>query len=491
MAKTIPTAEGAVLRFFRTSKGVSEERLASLAGVTAQTLRRWEKGGMPPSADRLIEVLGSIGVPPEAVETALLAHRLGNPPAGPGVLAGPSGEKRQLIYRAAAAGGRSGAEAARAALTRLCSLQEAPHHRRWAAGVWSRLQKLPAAKQALVAGAAAHDDRCWALAERICLASEAMAAHRADESLRLARLGFGIPEQSRLADRSRLRLAGWCEPFVANSLRVGGDLKAADATFARADELWKQGEGGDPSRILDGTRRLDLKASLRMYQEGKAAEALSLIDQALEGARSDQARGRLLLKKARSLELDCHYESAVEVLRQAEPLLNPHREPRLPCVLQFNRAVLYCHLDQYEKAEALLPLIEVMAEDLRTELDGVRLLWLKGRARAGLRRREEAIAAFSQVRQHFEHEQIPYDFAMVSLELAVLHLEQGHLRRVRELAESMLWIFRDQRVHQEALAAISLFCQAAKLDAADTEWTRRLVKYLYRAQHNPTMRFEG
>lgn len=41
-----------------------------------------------------------------------------------------------------------------------------PHHRSWAAGVWSRLKKLPAAKQALVAGATAHDDRCWALAER-------------------------------------------------------------------------------------------------------------------------------------------------------------------------------------------------------------------------------------------------------------------------------------------------------------------------------------
>ena len=272
MAKTIPTAEGAVLRFFRTSKGMSEERLASLAGVTAQTLRRWEKGGTL-SADRLNEVLGSIGVPPEAVETALLAHRLGNPPAGPGVLAGPSGEKRQLIHRAAAAGGRSGAEAARAALTRLCSLQEAPHHRRWAAGVWFRLQKLPAAKQALVAGAAARDDRCWALAERICLASTAMAADRADESLRLARLGLGIAEQSRLADRARLRLAGWCEPFVANSLRVGGDLNASEAAFEHADKLWQQGEGGDPSGILDGTRRLDLKASL-LRQRGRFEEAL-------------------------------------------------------------------------------------------------------------------------------------------------------------------------------------------------------------------------
>lgn len=479
-----------MLHFFRIAKGVSEERLASLNGVSLQTIRRWERG-TPLAADRLIEVLAWIGVPPEAVETALLAHRLGSSPPEPGVLAAPSGEMRRLVHRAAAAGGRSGAEAARGELTRLCSLQEAPRDRSWAAKVLARLNKVPKEKQPLLVEAAAHDDRGWAVAECLCLASETMAAHRADESLRLARLGLGIAEQSRLADRSRWRLAGWCEPFVGNALRVGGDLKAADAAFARGDELWKQGEGGDPSSILDGTRRLDLKASLRMYQEGKTAEALALIDQALQATRQDQVRARLLLKKSRALELDGQYKEAVEVLRQTKPLLNRDRDKRLSLILQFNHAVLYCHLDQYQEAESLLPMIEALADDLRTELDKVRLTWLKGRTKAGLGCRAEAIANLSEVRVHFEQEKIPYDFAEVSLELAVLHLEQGRTERVRKLADDMLWIFRDQRVHQHALAAISLFCQSARLDAADAEWTRRLVKYLYRAQFSPTMRFEG
>lgn len=487
MAKRIPSPEGAVLHFFRTSKGVSEGQLASLNGVAVQTLRRWEREGTQLTADRLVEVLAPIGVPPEAVETALLAHRLGNAPPEPGVLAAPSGEARRLIRKA----GRFGAEAAEAELTRLCSLQEAPLHRSWAAKVWSRLKKLPKDKQALVAEAAACDDRSWALAECLCEASAEIAAHRADESLRLAKLGLGIAEKARLADRSRWRLAGWCEPFLGNALRVGGDLKAADAAFTRGDELWKQGEGGDPSCLLDGTRRLDLKASLRMYQEGKTEEALSLIDQVLKRAEKDEVRSRLLLKKARALELDGQYKEAVEVLRQTESLLNDDCEQRLALILQFNRAVLYCHLDQYQDAALLLPLIEAMADDLHTELDGVRLIWLRGRTKAGLERRAEAVAALSRVRSHFDQEKIPYDFAQASLELAVLYLEQGRTDRVRKLADEMLWIFRDQRVHQHALAAISLFCQSAELDAADAEWTRRLVKYLYRAQHSPTMRFEG
>ena len=488
VAKSIPTPEGAVLHFFRTSKGVSEERLATLNGVAVQTIRRWEKGGL--DAVRLVEVLSVIGVPPEAVETALLAHRLAHPSPDPGLIAAPSGERRRLIHRASAAGGRSGAEAARAELTRLCSLQEAPLHRRWAEGVWSRIKELPEDKQALVAGAAALDERSWALAERICHASTEMAAHRADEALRLARLAVSIAEKTRLTERSRLRLLGWCQPFVGNSLRVGGDHKASETAFAHADELWKRGEGGDCSGILDATRRLDLKASLRMHQEGKAAEALSLINQALEEAQTDQKRARLLLKKARSLELDGQYEASSNTLQIAEPLIRRLDEPRLLYGWQLSRAVVFCHLDRYSEAAHLVPLVRTLAADSRNELDKVRALWLKGRVCAGLDRHNEAIAALSQVRDYFDRERIPFDFALASLELAVSYLVEGHTRRVRELADEMLWIFQDQRVQKHALAALSVFCQAARLNAADEAWTRRLVKYLYRAQHNPSMRFE-
>lgn len=71
------------------------------------------------------------------------------------------------------------------------------------------------------------------------------------------------------------------------------------------------------------------------------------------------------------------------------------------------------------------------------------------------------------------------------------YLEEGRTREVRELAEEMLWIFKSQGVHKEALAALRLFCQAAREEKARVEWTRGLVKYLYRAQHNPKLRFEG
>lgn len=74
--------------------------------------------------------------------------------------------------------------------------------------------------------------------------------------------------------------------------------------------------------------------------------------------------------------------------------------------------------------------------------------------------------------------------------MAELHLKQGKTRLVQVIAEEMLWIFKSQKVHKEALAALTLFCRAAREEEADAEWTRGLIKYLYRAQYNPSLRFE-
>jgi hypothetical protein len=74
--------------------------------------------------------------------------------------------------------------------------------------------------------------------------------------------------------------------------------------------------------------------------------------------------------------------------------------------------------------------------------------------------------------------------------MATLHLEEGRTHLVKELAEELFWIFESQQVHQEALAALALFQHAARMEEAHADWTRRLVKYLYRAQYNPELRFE-
>ncbi|HEX7182071.1 MAG TPA: tetratricopeptide repeat protein, partial [Thermoanaerobaculia bacterium] len=488
VSKRIPTPEGAVLRLFRDRKGLTRPALARRAGVSVPTVHRWETGAIPLARERLVEVLAPWDVPPEAIDAVLFGDSLASPPGEPGQPTERPSPEPSLITRASAAVGWAAAKAIGAELKVDHLRRQAPWHRQWAEERWSRMKKLEARQQDKIVDALLGDERSWALAERISAASVTAAAHRAEESLRLVRLAVRIAGQVPGPERWRLRFLGWVEPFLGNALRVGGDLTAAGKAFARAEDLWKRGEGGDPAGLLDGMRRLDLKASL-LRQQGQFAEALDLLDQALEGS-PPEAAARLLIMKATTHSRAGNYELAIEVLRQAEPRIDPQREPRLPWVLQLNLAVNYCHLDRYRDAEPLVPMVEALAEDLRNELDRVRSRWLRGRTWAGLRRREEAVAALSQVRQYLFSKEIAYDYALASTELATLHLEQGRTRLVQELAKEMRWIFKAQGVHKEALAALALFCQAAKAEKAEAEWTRRLVKYLYRAQHNPNLRFE-
>ena len=360
--------------------------------------------------------------------------------------------------------------------------------RSWAEERWSRIKPLLSEDQNVSVEVLLGDPRSWALAERLCLASAEAAADRASEALRLARLAVRTAEHIPGPDSRRSALRGWCEPFLANALRVGGGLPAAHRTFATAEKLWKRGAADELAGLLDGTRPLDLKASL-LRQDGQFAEALSLLDQAL-AASPPEAEARLRIQKAATYTRAGDFGKALRVLDQAEPRIDPDREPRLLFLHRFNLALNRCHLDLYEAAEPLVPVAEALAADLGNELDGIRSSWLKGRTWAGLGRRDEALAAVTQVRQYFYREGIAYDYALASLEVAELHLKEGRTRLVQELAEEMLWIFKSQKVHKEALAALNLFCQAAKKERAQAEWTRRLIKYLYRAQHNSKLRFE-
>jgi hypothetical protein len=52
-------------------------------------------------------------------------------------------------------------------------------------------------------------------------------------------------------------------------------------------------------------------------------------------------------------------------------------------------------------------------------------------------------------------------------------LEQGRNAEVRKLAEQMLWIFQDKKIHREALASLTIFCEASRRTLSPSIWPAR------------------
>jgi hypothetical protein len=110
---------------------------------------------------------------------------------------------------------------------------------------------------------------------------------------------------------------------------------------------------------------------------------------------------------------------------------------------------------------------------------------------AGQGRVEEAVAGYLEVRAGFLDAGIPYNGALVTMELAELYAARGRAADVLALARQSHAIFCQQGVNAEAQRALDLFRQAAEEERATAELARRIVAYLRRARHDPALRFDA
>lgn len=230
--------------------------------------------------------------------------------------------------------------------------------------------------------------------------------------------------------------------------------------------------GADPD-LLDASLLPDLEASLRREQH-RFSEALDLIDQARKASGGGVTEFRLLLQKEHVLSRMGDHEGALAVLDEAKPLIEKVNEPRLLSVFYFNTADNMARLERYAAAEAVLPKLRPLVLEQANDLDLCRLLWLEAKIDAGQGRKDKAIAALEQVQRDFTVRRLPYDAAQSSLDLALLWLERGRTAEVRELAMGMAWIFTAKGIHEKALAALRIFCEAAREEEATVELTRQV-----------------
>ncbi|HEV7667219.1 MAG TPA: hypothetical protein VGS22_01765 [Thermoanaerobaculia bacterium] len=345
-------------------------------------------------------------------------------------------------------------------------------------GLWARLETIEEKdrERAVAEDSSFHH---WALAEQLAQQSAKGAPRDPKTALALATLALEIAELLPGTSGWRSRNRGFALAHLANARKVGSDLPAAERDFVQARRLFAGGAKDDPG-LLDESRLLDLEASLHSAQR-KERLTLSLLDQARALARTPHAVGRVLLKRAVALEQFGRQAEAIPVLREAMPLLDEEAEPRSVCVALFNLAVDLLDLGRLAEAAELLPDVRARAERIGFPHDLLRLRWLEARFEIARGRAAEGIAALDAVRAEFVAEKLSYDAALAALELATLHLDRGaagSAEKARALAEDVFPVFQAQGVRREGLAAVRLFVEAAKREAATAEQARQALAAL-------------
>lgn len=464
--------EALTLIYLRSKSGRSKKELSLAMGYDEGWIGRFERG-LPLSRETLYAIADFLDDPPEAVDALLFVDSLISPlsPEEAASLVALTPEEQKRIDRAALAAGWARAEDVRSRLIQWKKKEKADGALQDAGKLLEILGTYePQERRELVE--VFPEYRSWALAVCACETSIKAAAHKAEEALEWADLAVFISERLSGEEGTSLGVERHCWAYVANSRRVANDHDGADEAFRRAKELLQAGALSDPD-LFPEWRLLDLEASLRRDQR-RFSEALELLGQARAACGADpSAAGRILLKQEFVLEQMGDIQGALAALAEATPYVEVSQDPHLLFSLRFKEVNSLCHLEHYAEAAERLPLVHKLAVEQGNELDSIRVLWLTSRIVAGLGRALEAVAGLERVRQAFTDRKLPYDAALSSLDLAVLWLKAGRTAEVRELAIDMGWIFKAKRIEREALAALSLFCAAARQEAATVELAQR------------------
>lgn len=482
--------ECAAVRALRRRHGVSVEELAAASGFSVDVIYHFERGTRVPRREEIERLAAAMSHPTATVAPLVRALRgeeeetILSRPRSPLDL---SPEEEAALDREATVLSCDVTAWTREWATREIRGQKVDESRRRAAALWQDLETLsvPVAAALLVAEPSLVD---WALVELLCERSVEAAADKAARAAELAELAVQAAAVLQGYPAWCARNQGWAGFFLANARRVQGHLDRARIELTKAWGLWQAGEGMDPFPFAEW-RLFDLEASL-LRQEGCFDDSLARLERARSSAPA-AFTGRILLKRAFTLEQKGEPDKALATLAEAELCIDDKTEPRLACVLEFNRAVNLCHLGRYSDARTLLPLLDRQTQQLGREFDQLRLLWLSGRITAGLGDPASALAGFSRVRQELSDQGIDYDFAVVSLDIAALLLEQGEAAAVRSLSEELAPILKRQKLHREAKAAVTFFCRAVAQERATAELARRVAQFLRRAQQAPGLRFES
>lgn len=283
------------------------------------------------------------------------------------------------------------------------------------------------------------------------------------------------------------RALSWA--FLGNALRIASDLQGAEEALDRADDYHRLFE----TDLLTEAEILGFRASLRNTQ-GRFDEAARLLGRAfrLYQAVGDlHQQGRTLILKGMVIGEGGALREAISLLRKGLSRIDAGFEPRLTLAARHNLIWFLNDLGRHVQAESALDESRSLYLEVGNRMHLVRLRWLEGRIALGLDRLDAAGQALALARDAFLEQEIAFDAAMVSLDLAMVHARRGETSEVMRIVVEIVPVFQACQVNPEAIAALLLFREAADAERAAAGFLGRMATYLQRSRRDPELRFEG
>ena len=286
-----------------------------------------------------------------------------------------------------------------------------------------------------------------------------------------------------------LRSRAW--GYIGNVRRQRSDLAEADEALRTAADHLRQGTG-DP---IEKAMLLDLKASLKRAQRnfGRAMSLLKRAQTIFLAAGDRHRAGRTLVSMETILHDAGIPEQGIPLLYQALELIDPQQEPRLLIAVWHNLIDDLAEAGRAMEARRLFREARKLYLRFPEAVTQNRRIWVAGKIARGLGQDEEAETLFLEARASFLQEDIPYEVALVSLDLAALYAKQGRTEEIKQLAAEIVPVFSSRQVHREAFAALAFWKQAVETETARRERIADVVadvaSFLKRARYDPELRF--
>jgi tetratricopeptide (TPR) repeat protein len=274
-----------------------------------------------------------------------------------------------------------------------------------------------------------------------------------------------------------LDLRARAHAHLGNARRVLGELRSAEAAFARAEEFLGSSMTGNEEVRAE---ILHLKSSL-FCQQRRLDDALRLADESLVIYRDRKDAGGIstvLVKKAKIFEEQGDLETAIRLLREASGEIDVVQDVRLRAYARHNLVVCLAASGRYEEARDLLQEIKPVFQDVARPLDLVRLHWAEGRIDSGLQNDEAAEHTLWQVRTEFLQRNMAYDAALVSLDLSLILFRHGRTEEIKVLARELIAIFEAQDVRREVFAALYLLQRACEEERISVDLIQQLSRLI-------------